>query len=73
MKSEETGALIIGALLGAALAIGAWVGMAASPRIEVDYYLDKENNVICYTTAAGGISCLPYNDEGTHLEVLDNS
>lgn len=42
----------------------------SSARVEVDYYLDPVNNVICYTTAAGGISCLPYNDEGTHLEVL---
>lgn len=31
------------------------------------FYLDAEYNVICYTYKTG-VDCLPYNDEGTHLE-----
>lgn len=35
----------------------------------VNVHMDAPNNVICYAYR-DSIDCLPYHDEGTHLEVL---
>lgn len=32
-------------------------------------HIDAENNVICYTYR-NALECMPYNDEGTRLEVM---
>lgn len=33
----------------------------------VDFHVDTEHNVICYTTRVA-MQCFPYVDQGTHLE-----
>ena len=44
------------------------------PNVYVYKFVDKEDNVLCYVMDgfnSGGMHCLPYNDEGTHLEVVE--
>lgn len=44
------------------------------PGVSVHKFVDKEDNVLCYVMDgfnSGGIHCLPYNDEGTHLDVME--
>lgn len=47
---------------------------AGIPDVYVYKFVDKEDNVLCYVMDghnSGGIHCLPYNDEGTHLDVVE--
>ncbi len=47
-----------------------YVGNSGNKHSRVHVYIDKQHNVICYAAYGDGISCLPYNDEGTHLEIV---
>lgn len=44
------------------------------PEVNVYKFVDKEDNVLCYVMdgySSGNIHCMPYNDEGTHLDVME--
>lgn len=59
--------LVVGTIVGVCLALLAASVFDGSPRVSV--HIDAKHNVICYVTRSN-MTCLPYYDEGTHLEVF---
>lgn len=61
--------LVLSALLVLAVGFSISLFTADESQPDVGIYLNPDANVICFTHK-GSIDCLPYNDEGTHLEVV---